>query len=55
MIDDYPTLVFRVGEYEVIEGLTSGVAARLWAADPFIEYSQLESSVLLLQLLKYSE
>ena len=21
MIDDYPTLVFRVGEYEVIEGL----------------------------------
>ena len=29
MIDDYPTLVFRVGEYEVIEGLDLVVQVRL--------------------------
>ena len=28
MIDDYPTLVFRVGEYEVIEGLDLVVQVR---------------------------
>jgi hypothetical protein len=29
MIDDYPTLVFRVGEYEVIEGLDLVVQVRM--------------------------
>ena len=29
MIDDYPTLVFRVGEYEVIEGLDLVVQVNL--------------------------
>ena len=30
MIDDYPTLVFRVGEYEVIEGLDLAVQVGSW-------------------------
>ena len=29
MIDDYPTLVFRIGEYEVIEGLDLVVQVKL--------------------------
>jgi hypothetical protein len=37
MIDDYPTLVFRVGEYEVIEGLDLVVQVRMrlqkWQTD----------------------
>ena len=37
MIDDYPTLVFRVGEFEVIEGLDLVVQVKV--ADFFSFYN----------------